>query len=221
MAKKSFMAGMPALALVFGVMIVGCVSTIPVTSNLNDFVMMSIKTNGSTSVVYDFSSKITDGVIKPYKKDKEAEISGSGYNISEVAALRRMVNEYLGSKFPSVSSDAAIKISVSLDDFWIEQYSSDSGGNQAVVAMFGGEINYIVVAKLKVVVTINKNGNTTTKVITASSEDTYVQGVGTGTATSNYARGKDSLENTHVRNINNANNKVIMLLNSYLDEQKL
>ena len=54
--------------------------------------------------------------------------------------------------------------------------------------------------------------------ITATSEDTFVSGIGTGTSTSNVHRGKDSTQHTHARNINKANNKVIMMMNSYFEE---
>jgi len=74
------------------------------------------------------------------------------------------------------------------------------------------------IAKVKVLLIVTKNSEESTKIISTSSEDSYVQGIGTGTSTSNIYRGKESLEYIHARNINKANNKIIMMINSYLEE---
>ncbi|MCC7430747.1 hypothetical protein IT568_07900 [bacterium] len=129
-----------------------------------------------------------------------------------------MLNEFIGNKFSQLSPSGTTIVKATLKDFWIEQYSTDSGGKQVLAALAGGEINIMCLAKVKVLLTVIKDGEELTKIISVSSEDTYVSGISTGTSTSNIYRGKDSLEHTHAGNINKANNKVIMMMNSYFEE---
>ena len=204
--------------ILFSFFLYSCSSTIPLTSNINDFVMMGIKINTNEKVNFTYSSKVQDGNVKAYTKDKVEEVSGPGFNLSESSTLKKMLSEYMNNKFPNLNSEGSTKINISLEDFYIEQYTEESTGKQVVTALFGGETNYILVAKVKVLLTINRNGQEYSKIITGTSEDKYVKGVGTGTSTSNVYRGNESLENVHAKNINNANNKVLMLLNAYFQE---
>ncbi|MBC8180068.1 hypothetical protein H8E88_02985 [candidate division KSB1 bacterium] len=215
--RKSILTSIVAalIAIIFS----GCASNLPMTSSLNDFVMMGTKVNSTENVSFQCESNIVDGLIKPFDKDKVKEVSGHpGFNHTESATLGRMLNEYMGNKFANLSPSGKTVIKATLKDFWIEQYSTDSGGKQVLVALVGGEINMICVAKVKVLLTVNKDGEELTKIINVTSEDTYVSGIGTGTSTSNIYRGKDSIEHTHARNINKANNKVIMMINAYFEE---
>lgn len=204
------------LSLIF---IIGCVSNLPMTSSVNDFVMMGTKTNMSESVSFQYVSNIQDGLIKPYDRDKSKLVPGHlGFNHTESATLGRMLNEYMGNKFTNLSPDGETTIKATLQDFWIEEYSTDTGAQQALAAFAGGEINRLCVARIKVLLTINRGGEETSKMISVTSEDNYVTGFGTGTSTSLVHRGKDSLEHTHARNLNKANNKVLMMINSYFEE---
>jgi len=196
-----------------------CATNLPMTSSLNDFVMMGTKVNSTEKVNFTYESKIIDCLIKPYNKDKEGEItSHPGFNQTESSTLGRMLNEYFGNKFTQLNQGGDSEIKVVLQDFWIEQYSTDSQGQQLLAAFVGGEINTMCIAKVKVLLIVTKNSEESTKIISTSSEDSYVQGIGTGTSTSNIYRGKESLEYIHARNINKANNKIIMMINSYLEE---
>lgn len=197
----------------------GCVSTLPLKSSISENAMIEIKTNSSEAIRFQYSSNISDGIIKPYTKDKEKEVSGHiGFNHSENSTLEKMLNEFMSSKFAQLADDGKIEIKIALVDFWIEQYSIDSNGKKVLVALVGGETNIMCAAKAKIHVTTNLNGELQEKDISATSEEAYVAGVGTGTSTSNIYRGKDSLENTHARNIDNANNKILIILNRYLEE---
>jgi len=210
------------LIAVFALFLVSCATNLPMTSSLNDFVMMGTKVNNSVSIEFVYESNIIDGLIKPFNKDKVTEIaSHPGFNHTESSTLGRMLNEYFGNKFTRLNQGSDSKIKVVLKDFWIEQYSTDSQGMQLLAAFAGGEINIMCIAKVKVLLAVNKNGEEFTKVISTSSEDSYVQGIGTGTSTSNIYRGKNSVEHTHARNINKANNKIMMMINSYLEEIEL
>lgn len=202
------------------VTLVGCgASTITLTSNINDFVMMGIKTNSAEKVNVQVSSKVLDGTVKPYERDKTAHVSSHpGYLLKEGSTFKRMVSEYLGNKFPSNSPTGSTVIKISLDDFWLEMYTEASGGSQFATAMFGGETEYILSAKIKSSVTITRNGQQHEKIITATGEEKYIRGVGTGTKTSNIYQGSDSPEAVYARAINSANNKVLMMLNVYFQE---
>lgn len=207
------------LAVLIALFLCGCATNLPMTSSLSDFVIMGTKVNSNESVSFQYESNVTDGLIKPFDKDKTKEISGNpGFNHSESATLGRMLNEFMGNKFAKLSPSGKTIVKATLKDFWIEQYSIDSGGKQVLAALVGGEINIMCLAKVKVLLTVIKDGEELTKIISVSSEDTYVSGIGTGTSTSNIYRGKNSLEHTHARNINKANNKVIMMINSYFEE---
>ena len=200
-------------------LIIGCASNIPMTSTLNDFVMMGTKVNSSENVSFEYQSEITDGLIKPYNKDKTGEVSGHpGFNHTESTTLGVMLKEYMSNKFTNMNSTGNTKITAVLKDFWLEQYSPESGGKKFAVAMFGGEINYLCIAKIKVFLSVYHNGKKYEKIISTTSEDTYVHGVGTGTGTSSIYKGKNSVEHVHARNINKANNKLVMMINSYLEE---
>ena len=206
-------------AVLIALFLGGCATNLPMTSSINDFVMMGTKVNSDVIVSFQYESKVTDGLIKPYDKDKTKEVSGHpGFNHSQSTTFGRMLNEFMGNKFAKLSPSGTIIVKATLEDFLIEQYSTDSAGKQVLAALAGGEINIMCLAKVKVLLTVIKDGEELTKIISVSSEDTYVSGIGTGTSTSNIHRGKDSLEHTHARNINKSNNKVIMMMNSYFEE---
>ena len=197
----------------------GCATNLPMTSTLNDFVMMGTRVNSSEKVSFTYESNVVDGLMKPFERDKAKEVSGHpGFNHAESSTLGRMLNEYMENKYSNLAPDGQTVVKATLKDFWIEQYSTDSGGKQFLVALGGGEMNIMCVAKVKVLLTVNRNGKESTKIINITSEDHYVSGIGTGTSTSNIYRGKNSLEYTHANNINKANNKVIMMINSYFEE---
>jgi hypothetical protein len=200
------------------ILMYGCASPISLMSSISDNVTMGIKTNSTDIISFEFSSKVIDGEIKPWEKDKSKQWASSTYSMAPSATLKRMVTEYISNKFVNVTLDGVTKIKIEFVDFWIEQYTE---GDEVMVGLFGGELNYIVVAKTKILLTIIKNGIETTKMFTGSSEDTYVAGVGTHTKTSNVYQGQNSIQNTHSRNINNSYNKVLIMINAYFNELSL
>ncbi len=214
----------PIVFIVVTPFLFGCMMplNLPMTSTLNDLVSMGTKTNGKENISFEYKSNILDGVIKPFGKDRsEEQAMHPGFGHSESVTLGRMLKEYMHNKFSKISQDGETKITILLKDFWIEQYSTESKDKQSMVALFGGEINIISIAKVKVQFTINRRGKEEIKVVTATTEDVFVSGIGTGTTTSFAHRGNDSIEYVHARNINKANNKVIMIFNSYLEEKGL
>jgi hypothetical protein len=192
------------------------------TSNVNDYVMLGTDTNTLQSVAYEYESKVSDGIIKPCGKDKGPAQKGQpGFIHAESTTLKRMLNEYMSNKFIKMAPDANTRIKVTLTDFYIEQYTTDSTGKAVMAAFFGGEVNSVCVAKVKVLVNVNRNGVDYSKVLVGSGEETHVAGYGTGTKTSYLYKGKDSIEHVHAKNINNANNKILMLMNRYFENMDL
>ncbi|MCF7839761.1 MAG: hypothetical protein K9N22_03190 [Candidatus Marinimicrobia bacterium] len=204
------------------VVIAGCATPLPVTSTLNDFVMMNTKANSGITIAYSFKSEVKDSTIIPYTEGKTAPVMGhSGYTHTSTAAIGRMINDYISNKFMNLDPGADTKLSVTLKDFWLEEYSTSSGGKMLAVALVGGEIDMICIAKVKIHVALEKGGEIIERMITGSSEDTYVSGVGTGTSSSNIYKGKNSVQHVHAGNINNAGNKAVMMLNAFLEENGL
>ena len=179
--------------------------------------MLGVKTNTNEKVNFTYTSKVQNGKIKAYTKDMAEEVGGPGYEHTEASSMEKMVSEFMSNKFPNITDDGTTKIQITFEDFHIEQFTEESTGKQVVTALFGGKSDMILVAKVKVKVFVTRNGKEEAKVITGSSEDRY-----TSVTTSNGTYDKnDSIEIVHAKNINNANNKVLMLLNAYFQELAL
>ena len=171
MAKRILFS---VLALIF----MSCTTAIPLTSSLNDFVSMGIKVNSKDAITYKFTSDVQDGLFKPYEKDKSKLVSGNGnYQITPFSTLNRMLDEYITNKFSNLNENSDNVLDIKFKDFWIEQYTNDSGGSQFAAAMFGGEIGFICVAKVNVEVKFLKNGEEIIKKFNATAEDNYVAGI--------------------------------------------
>jgi len=187
----------------------GCATTIPMSSNPNDFVMLGIKTNNSANVSYEFTSKVIDGETKLYTKDKEKiDNNHTAAIVTESATLNRMMKNYMESKFTKLNSDGEIKINIELQDFWLENYG-DSVGKAILLGV--NNMNTTYVANVKVLVTINYDGQELVKTFQSSADDTR----------SGQSVGQNAWENLVGRIINNANNKILMLLNAQFEELKL
>lgn len=199
-----------------------CASSIPTTTKMSDAIMMGIKTSTTKAISYEYQSNIHDGVIKPCNKGtRDVQGSHPGYIHTESSTFDKMVRDYISMKFPNVGSVSDPKIKVTLKDFWLEQYSTDSTGKQWLVALGGGELNVMVVANLDLVYEISKNGIPVTKNIRVSGDNVHVAGVGTGTSTSNIYRGNQSIEFRVAEAMNAANNKAIAMLNHFIESTEL
>ncbi|MCP5062928.1 MAG: hypothetical protein GY936_10735 [Ignavibacteriae bacterium] len=208
-----------SIVLFIGLLFSGCSTHLPTTSSINDFVVMGTKTNNVESVSFQYASSIVDGSTKPFERDRAAEVSGHpGFDHTQSSTLGRMLKEFMGNKFSKLSPNGTTSIKATLQDFWVEQYLSDGNtGNVVLKALAGRAVNMICLTKIKVKLVVNKNGKESSKVITGTSEDTYVTSKAAG-ASADVNSGKNSIEHTHARNINKANNKVIMMMNSYFEE---
>ncbi|MFH1235805.1 MAG: hypothetical protein V1685_02600 [Parcubacteria group bacterium] len=198
-----------------------CASSIPTTTKMSDAIMMGIKTSPAKAVGYEYKSNIQDGVIKPCNKDtRDVQGSHPGYMHTESTTLDKMIRDYMSMKFSSMDSVSDPKIKVTLKDFWLEQYSTDSKGRQWLVALGGGELNIMVVANLDLVYEISKGGASVTKAVRVSGDSAHAAGIGTGTSTSNIYRGNQSIEFRVADAMNAANNKAIAMLNQFIESNQ-
>lgn len=206
------------LYLFFIIVLTGCVTPIPTTKSMNDFVMMSLKKNPNAQVNFQFSSVPTDGEIKVYQENRTS--NSQTYNHTIPSTVKNMLSDFMSYRF-STSAPDAINLSITLKDIEITFRPLDSGGKQVAVALFGGELSYNYTTKLVFDLALVVDGKDLSRSFAVSSEDTQIQGVGTGTATSSYYRGKDSVQSMIGRSIDQTNNKFLMLLNNYLLENNL
>jgi hypothetical protein len=195
------------IVLCFG--FIGCTTVIPVTSNINDFVMMGLKTNKQDVVAFEVVSNIQDGEITVAGKDG---VGTTGkVTVTEGSVLQRMVNEYMTAKFTKMADSGDVKVKITLKDFSLQDYNTQSTGMQVLGALAGGSASYrqprIVTAKISAVLEINRGGNEETKNLIASAEENYV-----GQFTS-------EVSNKAVADcINSANNKILMQMNAFFEE---
>lgn len=212
------------LVVIAAFSMIGCVaSTLPLTSNVNESIMMGIKTSKIKSVSYEYQSNVADGIIKPCAKDtRDIQSSHPGYSHNESTVLDKMIRDYCSMKFGSIEDTANIKIKVSLKDFWLEQYSPDSTGKKFLAVLGGGELNVVVTANLQLVYELSIDGNEPTrKIVKVVGDSTHVTGIGTGTSTSNLHRGRDSIEFRAAEAINAANSKALVMLNQLLESNEI
>jgi hypothetical protein len=209
MKKLSVLFAVVGLGLV---VLAGCVSTVPMSSNINDFVMMGIKTNSSDHVTFTYLSNVQDGVSKFYKKDKAGFQEGyNSFNSTESATFSRMLTEYMTSKFVRIEPGADISIEIVLQDFWMELYTDDPAGFQLLMI---GNSTTLYKATVNILVTVKNGDDEYKKIIQSSSEEEL-------SISTNVYRQGEQWTTVVGRAINSANNKILMMLNSYLDELSL
>jgi len=200
-----------------GGMLCGCWPTaIPMSSEMNAFLQMNIKPDPNRKIALTFASKIIDGKIVPYQKDKgEKKSIHYGYNHTENATLERMIREYIGLKYPSGPGED-IKVEATLEDFWLEEYSPDTKGSQTRKVLFGGEVQMILKAVVVLQVQLAIGEKTQQRRIKVTAEETYVQGYGTYTSSSLIHKGQGGIQFKFASAINKANNKAMMMLDKLL-----
>lgn len=200
-----------------------CATTVPISTSLNDFAMMGINSS-EIPVSYQLKNELKNqintqaGILKPYKKDKGGMISSMpGYKMVPENIFSSMFKEFLSNKYTNISeTNADNKIEIILKDFWIEYYTEQGGGTQFAIAMVGGEMNYTIKARVKILVKQTANGKENFKNISSSAEELFVYGIGTGTSSSNIYKGANSAEATVGKVTNSVFNKAIMMTDKFL-----
>lgn len=204
------------------VLVIGCAAPTPVAikSSLNDYVANGVRTNSKDTIEYTFSSDLKDTTYMPYGKDKTpSQDHYAGNIIPERSSFEKMSKNYIEAKFSHIQAPSTKKIEIKLDDFYFEQFNTNTGGQVAAAALVGGELTNVIRVYLKAKVTVTNDSATNSKVITSSAEENYIVGIGTGTSTSNIYKGENGPDFKLAKSVDEANNKAIMFIGKFLEEQ--
>ena len=212
-----------------GAFTIGCSTVVPITTTMNDTLSMLTKTNSKETVCISVASSVKDGVYVQKdtadSKTKDLVFSDNsqavGYQMTPGVAFKAMSTEYLNNKFSKIAEKSNTSVSITLSKFDASSALVNSTGAAMAAAMFGGEVQSVLRAKVTVDVSITKGGKTVEKKIVASSEATHTSGYSTGTETSNVYRGENNYESVMGRNINSAMNKALASVNAFLEENQL
>lgn len=194
----SFILSMSLLLLLSG-----CFSTLPVSSSLDDFVVMNIKTENNDKVYLNYTSQVESGKIKV--KNKSGSNLAGGYNHTVPYTFNKMLDQYLTNKFRNYNKNGeGTEFKVELLDFYLEQYPAGSTGDQVLNAFAGTTGDQMFLAKVKARLTFEKDGEVYEKIFATTEEDIY--------------SGNTNRERVHGRMTSKALNKVMMLMNRYFEE---
>ncbi len=154
--------------------IISCAPTLVMDSSINEFLLMGIKTNSKDNVVFNFKSNVVDGKHMPFKKGKiPYTLNPGGFKHTESYTLNRMTQEFLSMRFLNLEKPGGVVINLILNDFWVEQGSVGSVGEQVGEFLLGGVSKFEVEAHIDASITVTKDGKTETKIIkTSHSEQT-------------------------------------------------
>lgn len=204
----------------------GCASTIPLTRNMSDAVMMGVKPSQTKTVSYEYVSHVPDGEIQTCAKDIRKARSGSDtYVHSESSTLQKMIREYLSMKFARLDKDADPKIKVVLKDFGLEEYTPpESLGKRIVDRLLGGDRNAFFVVNLDLVFQVTRADSTVRKAIHVCADAAKIDHVRSilFPPTKEDSSPSEPPERLRVAKvINNANNKAIIMLNQFLESNQL
>ena len=180
----------------------GCAQTIPMKTSINEYVLMNIKTSSQKIVNYSFSTNLIGTRLPLYGRNKHTKLSDD-YFCDENAALNSMLKEYMENKFLEISDTSPISLNIQLVDFYVEHYATESLGMMAL-NIFANEVSKTLSsAKLSLLATLTIDGQETQKRIIASA-DLMSSG--------------EETEEKIGDSINQANNKALLLINAFLDE---
>ena len=130
---------------------------------------LPIKVNSVEDISFQYESQIIDGVIKTFEKDKDTESKFPSFKHAESATLKKKVKEYMESKFEKLSPGGSTNIKVTLKEFRIEQYHTKDATQLLLLSQ--GNIAVKCVAKVKVILDVNRNGEEFTELISVMSEE--------------------------------------------------
>lgn len=188
--------------------ICGCAFNVPVRTTINDFVLMGIKTNSSQAVTFTFESNVVDGKQKPVDNNHETVSAHPGWIVNESTTLGAMLNEYMNNKFLKLNQGTDLSIKVVLETLEIMQgkVPGQSTGT-AILEGLAGIGQGMFEVRLSLLLEIDDGNDKKVKRLSVTTQDTY------STATT-----APPPERVLGGIIEKANNKVLMLINSYFEE---
>lgn len=182
-----------------------CSQNISIKPSINDNVLMGITTSSHRGLNFTYSSLLPDNKIQIYKQNKYGPTNNRNYTCDQSGTLQRMLTQYLSNKYHEISTDADLKMHVTLTDFYMEHYSTSSAGIQAISILMDEDslVSYMVSAFVTVEVSLEQDGEKVQRSFSASAD---------------VATDYDNEVAAFSDAINQANNRILMLLNAFLTE---
>lgn len=187
-------------------LISGCTFSVKIAmkSSLNDFLVMSIKTNSKLPVSYQYRSNVRDGETVA----RDPDFKHVRMIHTESTSFMRMLDEYMNNKFVKIHRAAETKIMINLADFYLDRKLVESKGLATMQTLVGAEQKQQIYVYVKISVQVIYKGKEHVKNISVSEEDSYVA--------SRATRGRrDAFQFIYGELINKANNKALMVLNRF------
>ena len=190
-----------SITTLLGVIIfVGCAQVLSTNTTISDLVLMGLKMNSKVDITYEIKSDLPDDHFVKMGSLKGTTNANSVFN--------QMIDEYIQNKFVNIGS-GDIKIVITLNSLVMEQkmehftynFLKGMSSNGAEGSAFGR-------VKCSIVITKN-NEELRTKNIVASTEENY-------NTTDN-----SSMNKIYGDLMNKSFNKVLLIINSYLESVDL
>jgi len=208
MRKSKLTVGiLVALVLTIGLFI-GCATNIPISSSINDFVMMGLRTNRQDSVTLEIISNIHDGETEVMNRDGTGR---TGRVLTDQGTiLKRMVNDYMTAKFYRLSESGDIKITIRLNEFTVQDYSVETAGMAVLrTLLVGARTRHPRMVSVRITASIDIAGENIeeTRNFISSSEEHYTGQFATAVGNRAFATA-----------VNDANNRLLMQMGAFFDE---
>ena len=193
------------IVAVIALMAAACSQNISIKPSINDNVLMGITTSSHRGLNFTYSSLLPDNKIPIYRQNKSALTNNRNYTCDQSGTLQRTLNQYLSNKYHELSTDADLKMQVTLTDFYMEHYTTSSAGIQAISILVDDDsiVNYMVSAFVTVEVSLEHEGQKVQRSFSASAD-----------VSTDYDHEVAAFSDA----INQANNRILMLLNAFLTE---
>ena len=206
--KRKFYKSLVIFCIVGTVnLLAGCVTTIPVSSSISDFVMMGIRTNSQNVVNLEIISNIQDGEIAVMNENETGQTGR--VILHQGAVLTRMINDYMAAKFSRMSDLGDTQITITLHDFIVRDWTTDGAGMQALRALSENPrsprmVSARVTARIEIVFA---DGTEEARNFISNTEEHYI-----GQFTSEIGN------RAFATAVNNANNRLLMQMNAFFEE---
>jgi hypothetical protein len=135
MTKKTYAVFSFPVLIACAVGLLGCATTVPISSNMNDDVLFGIKMNRQDAVLFEFVSNVQDGEMPVFKYEGSDGSSGT-ILINEGSILENMISDYMAVKFTKISgggdayplpqkaTGGEVQITFTLKDFIVRDWST-------------------------------------------------------------------------------------------------
>ncbi|HOH46423.1 MAG TPA: hypothetical protein PLX59_01170 [Candidatus Cloacimonadota bacterium] len=186
-----------------------CSQNVPMRTSINEHVLTNMSTSSQRGVNLLYDSELTTNRIPLYRADRTLiQGAGSDYYCDQAGTLKTMLTQYLGNRFHEINPTATFKLELTLVNFYVERHVMNANFMHTLEILAGEntESNYMNKAVVEVMVKATGPSGVISKTLSASAE---------GNATDT------TMVNSLSEVINQANNRILILLNNYLSENNL